>query len=1565
MGTVNITSPSGGYGTYEYTINGGIAWQISGNFTGLGPGYYNVQIRDAANPNCVIILNSSLRITEPPILAAIVNRTNITCFGSDNGTITISGATGGYGTYEYSIDGGTSWSASGNFTNLQPATYDVRLRDASYTGCYVILNPQLVITEPAILNATVTGRDVTCFGATDGQIMISGPSGGSGTYLYSINGGTSWQGSGTFNNLAVGTYDVRIRDAATPACIIVLNSSLSITQPAVLNASIASTNVTCFGGNDGTITVSGATGGSGTYEFSINGGGSWRSSGSFANLTPGSYNILIRDAANPGCIVVLNNSYVVTQPGILSATISKTDISCSGNNDGTITITSPSGGYGTYEYSVNGGISWQTSGSYTNVTPGTYDIRIRDAAYPACMVILYPNLVITEPLTLSMSSTGDVTLNCFGGHDGMGTFYVYGGTMPYTFLVVSNTTGGTVAAPGFNSQTFFVAGAGSITVSVVDYNGCSAQMTINVIQPPLLDPGSIAASQVVCFGDNPATLTESLVPSGGPGAYIYQWQYSANPAGPFMNIAMATSNTYTPPAGATYTLYYRRMVTSGLCSAVYSNVVEILVNPLPIALLTGGETICPGQSSVLRVNLPAGAGPFTLDIENLGTVTGYVSGSDITVTPSVTTTYKLLRARDANNCEVVAPSANLNGQATVIVSTLPSITSFTPSPVVCEYTLAKFNVTAAGTNVTYQWYVNKGSGFIPVSDGGTYFGSITPNLQIFNSVRTMNGYVYHVVVTGCGNSVTSPDAVFTVNTAAEITQMPKDTTICLGQNTVFEADAQGTSVTWQWYVNKGAGFILSVDDAYISGSTTRTLTITNAQGSFNNWYFRATATGICGSPTSTNLAVLRVLTPPTVTLQPISRIICEGGNTSFQANGRGYLSMQWQVFSGGIWTDLTEDATYIGTGSQMLNIVNATVAMNGNQYRLALTGSCITVYSNPATLTVNANPVVDFSAIDPVPACGGVPLVLNGNPAGGSGTYTQHNWTGDVGPLNNYSSQSPTFNSVIPGDYRLNYRVTDNNGCTSSDDLTVRVNSPSAQFTRDINYGCTPLNVTFTKDMTGLTKWWWDFGDGSPVDSVNASPVHTFTNAIAGLIEYFDVNLRVQSGTGCFNEFTATITVFPEIDASFTPDDDIICSGSTIIFTAISGASRYFWDYGDGVSGYSTNVSNHLYRNFTTEPVVHTVTLITTSFYNCTDIQTFDIIVMPVPIPQFTADPVTQVFNPAGTPVTFTNVTNDGTWNWLWKFGDNSTSTDMNPIHQYGDVGTYYITLIAGNSECSDSIMHYITIVPPAPVAMFETIPSGCGPLYIAPVNTSLNTEVPGTTYRWDFGDGSSSTAKNPTYTYFTPGTYRVELTVSGPGGISVMSRVVAAYPSPKAYFEVTPSTVYVNDVSVRYFNLSQGGNAYVWDFGDGDTSHVKEPYHKYMEEGIFDVTLWAFSENGCSDQYILSPAVTVLPVGDIRFPTVFTPNRTGPIERSDLPTGGTDVDMFFYPPIRQTVTNYKLQIFNRWGVLIFESHDINVPWNGYYKNKLCQQGVYVWYVEGKYADGKPFKKVGSVTLLH
>jgi hypothetical protein len=298
-------------------------------------------------------------------------------------------------------------------------------------------------------------------------------------------------------------------------------------------------------------------------------------------------------------------------------------------------------------------------------------------------------------------------------------------------------------------------------------------------------------------------------------------------------------------------------------------------------------------------------------------------------------------------------------------------------------------------------------------------------------------------------------------------------------------------------------------------------------------------------------------------------------------------------------------------------------------------------------------------------------------------------------------------------------------------------------------------------------------------------------------------------------------------------------------------------------------------------------------------------------------------------------------------------------------MGTFNVTLIVSNTNCSDSVKHPVSILPIPPVADFDSIPSGCSPLYVNINNTSLNTGMPGTTYHWDFGNGSTSSAKNPTYTYFTSGDYRITLTVTGPGGTDVEDQIVHAYESPKAYFEITPNTVYVNDEKVRCFNLSQNADHYLWEFGDGDTSKTKDPFHKYMTEGVYDITLHAYSLNGCYNTWTLSPGVTVEPAGVLRFSTVFTPNKTGPIDKTTLPTGGTEIDQFFFPPIREKVLNYKLQIFNRWGTLIFESHDINIPWNGYYKGKLCKQGVYVWFVEGKFANGKPFKKTGDVTLLH
>jgi PKD repeat protein len=204
--------------------------------------------------------------------------------------------------------------------------------------------------------------------------------------------------------------------------------------------------------------------------------------------------------------------------------------------------------------------------------------------------------------------------------------------------------------------------------------------------------------------------------------------------------------------------------------------------------------------------------------------------------------------------------------------------------------------------------------------------------------------------------------------------------------------------------------------------------------------------------------------------------------------------------------------------------------------------------------------------------------------------------------------------------------------------------------------------------MTGIAKFWWDFGDLSPLDSVNANPSHQFINGTAATVQYYTVTLKVRSPGGCNATFTTSITVFPKIDASFTANRTVVCSGNSITYTALTGASKYFWEYGDGISGYGSYVASHTYTNLTTAPVVDTVKLTTTSFYNCTNTQTLIITVMPVPLAQFTANPVSQIFNAGGNPVTFTNATNAGTWTWAWRFGDGGTSAAQDPVHTYSAI---------------------------------------------------------------------------------------------------------------------------------------------------------------------------------------------------------------------------------------------------------------------------------------------------------
>jgi len=611
-------------------------------------------------------------------------------------------------------------------------------------------------------------------------------------------------------------------------------------------------------------------------------------------------------------------------------------------------------------------------------------------------------------------------------------------------------------------------------------------------------------------------------------------------------------------------------------------------------------------------------------------------------------------------------------------------------------------------------------------------------------------------------------------------------------------------------------------------------------------------------------------------------------------------------------------------------------------------------------VTVNPKPQADILgdgvAADSFRLCGSHDLVLDGNPSGGSGSYTTHLWKGNTGPLDNVNTQSVIFNSQFSGTFTLVYSVTDNNGCKGSDQVTINVDSPKAIFSADNIAGCDQLTVHFTNNSIGSAGYIWDFGDGSPTETT-PSPVHDFDN-LTTQIQYFEVKLIAESANGCRDSMMQTITVYPTVEASFYITPDTICHGDpAVMLVAGPGASAYYWDYGDGNTEYAGNVTTHDFTNTGTDIVTRTVTLTTESFYSCKDTATYEVTVYPMPVPGFTPTPATQTW--PNSQVTFNNQTNTGSWSYSWNFGDGGTSTETSPVHNYDAPGDYTVVLTVRNDHCTDSISKTVEIKPVPPVANFEQVPPACNPYTVDFVNTSENA----TSYLWDFGDGSVTDDENPQHTFYEAGTYDVRLTATGPGGTDQYLQMITVYRTPTSFLGVTPDTVYVGVDKVKCFNLSTYGDYYVWEFGDGDTSTMYEPFHQYEEPGIYDITLKVYTYQGCEASYTMAPAVWVLEAGDIMFATAFRPNKNGPTGGHKPPPG--QINTVFFPPVHQQIDDYHLQIFDRWGELIFESFDINIGWDGYYKGKLCQQGVYVWKVEGKYANGRPYRKAGDITLLH
>jgi len=459
-----LASATGGSGSgFVYCLNGGTFG--NGSFTSLAAGLYIITAKDGTG--CSQSINSTIFDSNGPSILTSSN-TNVNCNGGNDGTITVGNVTGGTGALLYSING-TIYQTSNVFTGLFAGVYNVMVKDA--VGC--IGNTTKTVTEPNAFAINTTFVNAICNGSFTGSITVL-VGGGNGTLAYSINGGSSYQSSSTFNNLSAGTYTIIVKDAG--GCLGYVSRTIS--QPSIISAFYSSLNVACYGENTGAINIY-ANGGTGSLQYNLN-GGSFQTSNVFTGLFGGVYFIVIKDAL--GCTKTIQINVHEASEIIIDANV--TDVSCGGGNNGVIDI-SISGGNTNYNFSWSNGL---TTEDIFNLVAGTYDVMVMDGN--GCSS--------THAYTVSQPAdpviVNGTVVNSTGTNNGSISIAVTGGVGNYTYEWSNSAT--TANLTGLNP--------GVYTVIITDANGCSASNTFIVSSIVNISEIDLIGEKVILY-PNPTT----------------------------------------------------------------------------------------------------------------------------------------------------------------------------------------------------------------------------------------------------------------------------------------------------------------------------------------------------------------------------------------------------------------------------------------------------------------------------------------------------------------------------------------------------------------------------------------------------------------------------------------------------------------------------------------------------------------------------------------------------------------------------------------------------------------------------------------------------------------------------------------------------------------------------------------------------------------------------------------------------------------------------------------------------------------------------------------------------
>lgn len=1127
-GTITATG-GGGTAPLEYSIDG-VSYSSSSTFNNLAPNTYTVYVKDALG----CIKTTTITVGNASGLTLILSVVSSSC--GDNGIITAT-STGGVAPLQYNLNGG-AYQASTIFNSLSPGIYIVNVKDAN--NCIVTKQAVVVSVTGLTLNSSVA-LQATC--ASNNAVIVASGSGGTAPLSYSIDGST-YQSSGTFINLAPGTYTVYLKDAT--GCIITQSGlviTTSGTGPGINTFTFTIKNALVCDGTLGKIQnfkVNGSSCSSCTFSLDF---GPFLSGNNFIDIPPGQHYVTAKDAS--GCTKTI--PFTINDTNGATATVAVIGAPC-GSSTGQITLTGINGdGSPPYYYSIDGGVNWvqfNTTATLTGYSPGTYTIIIADDSGfdpdppgPSCTTTLTvvvpattgsPILSITQTNGTCNSANGSITAVGSGGSGG-----------PYSYSI----DGG-----GYQSSGVFLGlPAGTYSVEVMDNAGCVKASTVTITNSggPTL---SVLISNTSCGLIN-GTITAV---SGTSGTAPYE--YSIN------GTVFQTSNLFNNLPSGAYTIYIKDAQ-----GCISSTTASIAVGSLPKVTAFTASASCNNNDGAIFASGSLGVAPYQFSLDGVvyqsnAIFTGLSAGSytvymkddkGCVVTTGIT--IGNLTASNFTTVVVAAKCDNQNGSITV------TATGGTPA-----YTYSfDGGLTYSTSNLSGPLF--PGNYTVVVKDGN---GCLTTKIVLVNNI--IGPQTLTAVVNNASCGLNNGTVTLNASGGTPAYQYSKDDSTYQTSN-VLTGFGAGTFTVWVRDVNlckKSVTITVinltgptatTVATPTTCGLNDGTITVTAIGGTVPLQYSKdgitfqtSPITGLASGTysitvkdskncTSTTTAVIFSPGAPTPTFNPVNPI-CSGG----------VLSALPTTSLNGI----------TGTWSPALNNTATTIyTFSPNA------GQCGT--TTTLTITVNPNVTPTFSPIAAI--CSGD--VLSPLPS-----TSLNGITGSWSPaLNNTATTTYTFTPDV-------------GQCATTAILTITVNpilSPT------INCGAsTASSVTFNwAAVIGATNY-------SVSYQINASPVvnigvigNVLTYSVTGLSanDTIVITLTPTGSAGtCFASASAicSVTTCVPPTANIGPNQTICNNGTATFSVTLNGSAPWNITYSDGTTQTTVN-------NVNTNPFVFSINGIT------------------------------------------------------------------------------------------------------------------------------------------------------------------------------------------------------------------------------------------------------------------------------------------------------------------------------------------------------------------------------------